>query len=108
MAALDQEALYQNLKKRRVCRFCLSVEQTKLTNIYMRDTRIKTSAPLPIQIMAIASIEVNTINTTIKLLPLDEVLKEIGLTSVYWKRHGLAEALFVPANSVTKCGVLID
>lgn len=55
---LDQEALQQELKKRKICRFCLSQSISKLTNIYMRDTRIKSSAPLPIQVMAIASIEV--------------------------------------------------
>ncbi|XP_065370314.1 zinc finger protein pita [Calliphora vicina] len=58
MAALDYDALQAELKKRRICRFCLCQDICKLTNIYMRDTRIKSSAPLPIQIMAIASIEV--------------------------------------------------
>ncbi|XP_073846937.1 pita [Musca autumnalis] len=55
---LDQETLQQELKRRKICRFCLCETVPKLTNIYMRDTRIKSSAPLPIQIMAIASIEV--------------------------------------------------
>lgn len=59
MAALDFDALQAELKKRRICRFCLCQDFSKLTNIYMRDTRIKSSAPLPIQIMAIASIEVS-------------------------------------------------
>ncbi|KAM7346121.1 uncharacterized protein ACRADG_012102 [Cochliomyia hominivorax] len=58
MASVDQDALQGELKKKRICRFCLSQDPTKITNIYMRDTRIKSSAPLPIQIMAIASIEV--------------------------------------------------
>uniref|UniRef100_A0A1I8PQ74 Protein krueppel n=1 Tax=Stomoxys calcitrans TaxID=35570 RepID=A0A1I8PQ74_STOCA len=57
-AVLDQDALQQELKKRKICRFCLCQTIPNLTNIYQRDTRIKTSAPLPIQIMAIASIEV--------------------------------------------------
>lgn len=58
MANLDQDALQQELKKKKICRFCLSQEHNTLTNIYFRDTRIKSSAPLPIQIMAIASTEV--------------------------------------------------
>ncbi|XP_075166155.1 pita [Haematobia irritans] len=55
---LDQDALQQELRKRKICRFCLSQYTPNLTNIYQRDTRIKSSAPLPIQIMAIASIEI--------------------------------------------------
>lgn len=58
MATLDQEVLQSELKKKRICRFCLTQVNSALTNIYFRDTRIKSSAPLPIQIMAIASIEV--------------------------------------------------
>lgn len=60
MAGLDQEVLQAELKKKRICRFCLTQNPVKLSNIYMRDTRIKSSAPLPIQIMAIASIEVSS------------------------------------------------
>uniref|UniRef100_A0A1B0FPP1 Uncharacterized protein n=1 Tax=Glossina morsitans morsitans TaxID=37546 RepID=A0A1B0FPP1_GLOMM len=60
MEAKTQEILQNELKVKRICRFCLCQNTTKLSNIYMRDTRIKTSAPLPIQIMAIASIEVFT------------------------------------------------
>lgn len=60
MATLDQDGVLQSeLKKKRICRFCLSQDYAKLSHIYMRDTRIRSSAPLPIQIMAIASIEVS-------------------------------------------------
>ncbi|KAI8128954.1 hypothetical protein FF38_07928 [Lucilia cuprina] len=57
MATLDFDALQAELKRKRICRFCLCQDVGKLTNIFCRDTRIKSSAPLPIQIMAIASIE---------------------------------------------------
>uniref|UniRef100_A0A1A9W9L4 Protein krueppel n=1 Tax=Glossina brevipalpis TaxID=37001 RepID=A0A1A9W9L4_9MUSC len=60
METKTQEILQNELKIKRICRFCLCQNGNKLSNIYMRDTRIKTSAPLPIQIMAIASIEVFT------------------------------------------------
>lgn len=62
---IDTNALQLELRRIRVCRFCLSKEQSKLTSIYMRDTRIKTSAPLPIQIMAIASMEVRLSNNNL-------------------------------------------
>lgn len=65
MEAKTQEILQNELKVKRICRFCLCQNTTKLSNIYMRDTRIKTSAPLPIQIMAIASIEVSYLKKTI-------------------------------------------
>lgn len=59
MAPLDHVVLQDELKRKRICRFCMTQEFYKLTNIFNRDTRIKSSAPLPIQVMAIASIEVS-------------------------------------------------
>ncbi|KAH8254762.1 hypothetical protein KR032_012024, partial [Drosophila birchii] len=45
-----------SLSVRKVCRFCLS--EQKLASIFVENTRIKTSANLPLQIMAITAIEV--------------------------------------------------
>ncbi|KAH8263909.1 hypothetical protein KR038_004412, partial [Drosophila bunnanda] len=45
-----------SLGVKKVCRFCLS--EQKLASIFVENTRIKTSANLPLQIMAITAIEV--------------------------------------------------
>lgn len=47
------------LRKKEICRFCLT-QQSKLGSIYIENTRIKSTASLPLQIMAITSIEVNS------------------------------------------------
>lgn len=46
------------LRKKEICRFCL-VQQSKLASIYVENTRVKSTASLPLQIMAITSIEVS-------------------------------------------------
>ncbi|XP_030558307.1 zinc finger protein 93 [Drosophila novamexicana] len=47
------------LRKKEICRFCL-VQHSKLASIYVENTRIKSTASLPLQIMAITSIEVQS------------------------------------------------
>ncbi|XP_017865443.1 PREDICTED: zinc finger protein 19 [Drosophila arizonae] len=47
------------LRKKEICRFCL-VQQSKLASIYVENTRVKSTASLPLQIMAITSIEVQS------------------------------------------------
>ncbi|EDW01037.1 zinc finger protein 829 [Drosophila grimshawi] len=47
------------LRKKEICRFCL-VQHSKLASIYTEISRIKSTASLPLQIMAITSIEVQS------------------------------------------------
>lgn len=51
---MDRET---QLKNKRICRFCLTVKGP-LTNIYSNENRLKSRAPLPLQILACVSIEV--------------------------------------------------
>ncbi|XP_002074854.4 zinc finger protein 250 [Drosophila willistoni] len=46
----------EELSKKQICRFCLA--QNKLSSIFRENQRIKSTAALPLQIMAITSIEV--------------------------------------------------
>lgn len=47
------------LREMKVCRFCLSSEESELTNIYDKHGMdMKQSVPLPLQIMACIAIEV--------------------------------------------------
>lgn len=48
------------LRKKEICRFCLA-QQSKLASIFIENTRIKSTASLPLQIMAITSIEVSRV-----------------------------------------------
>ncbi|XP_036330702.1 uncharacterized protein LOC118742605 isoform X1 [Rhagoletis pomonella] len=54
----QREALTAELKAKAICRFCLSQRTDDLTNIYAKDSRVKSLFPLPVEIMAVASIEV--------------------------------------------------
>lgn len=45
------------LRTKRICRFCMT-QNDPLSHIYSRENRLKSSAPLPLQIMACVSIEV--------------------------------------------------
>ncbi|KAH8410899.1 hypothetical protein KR222_007604, partial [Zaprionus bogoriensis] len=47
------------LRKKEICRFCLA-QQSKLASIFVENTRVKSTASLPLQIMAITSIEVSS------------------------------------------------
>lgn len=51
------ETRQNELKNKKICRFCLTQNVSELTNIYSRENRAKT-APLPLQVMACVSIEV--------------------------------------------------
>uniref|UniRef100_W8B653 Zinc finger protein 780A n=1 Tax=Ceratitis capitata TaxID=7213 RepID=W8B653_CERCA len=53
-----REALTAELKTKSICRFCLTQGVGDLTNIYAKDAPIKSLLPLPVEIMAVASIEV--------------------------------------------------
>ncbi|KAH8277786.1 hypothetical protein KR018_007394 [Drosophila ironensis] len=46
------------LAEKKICRFCLS--EQKLASIFAENTRVKTTANLPLQIMAITAIEVSS------------------------------------------------
>lgn len=46
------------LRKKEICRFCL-VQHSKLASIFIDNARVKSTASLPLQIMAITSIEVS-------------------------------------------------
>ncbi|XP_054736447.1 putative zinc finger protein 840 isoform X1 [Anastrepha obliqua] len=54
----QREALTTELKTRPICRFCLAQVLDDLSNIYAKDTPVKSLLPLPVEIMAVASIEV--------------------------------------------------
>ncbi|XP_055918907.1 uncharacterized protein LOC129950959 [Eupeodes corollae] len=51
------ETRQNELKTRKICRFCLTQNASNLSNIYSRENRMQT-APLPLQVMACVSIEV--------------------------------------------------
>ncbi|XP_037034861.1 zinc finger protein 181-like [Bradysia coprophila] len=55
----SEAALKLQLKNKRLCRFCCSTSDT-LSNIYSTENRIKSKAPLPLQIISTISIEVFT------------------------------------------------
>lgn len=54
----NEAALKMQLKTKRICRFCCSTTDT-LSNIYSAENRIKSKAPLPLQVISIISIEVS-------------------------------------------------
>lgn len=56
---MDVDERTAELKAKRICRFCMSQDDKLLSNIYSRENRLKNSVPLPLQIMACVSIEVN-------------------------------------------------
>lgn len=56
---MSEESLQLELKTKRICRFCMT-QAEPLSNMYSRENRLKSSAPLPLQIMSCVSIEVFT------------------------------------------------
>ncbi|XP_067631312.1 zinc finger protein pita [Eurosta solidaginis] len=55
----QREALTEELKTKSICRFCLTQGAVDhLSNIYAKDTPVKSLLPLPVEIMSVASIEV--------------------------------------------------
>lgn len=59
----SQDDLAVVLKNKRICRFCLS-QKEPLTNIYSKENRVNSTAPLPLQIMSCVSIEVCIVDFT--------------------------------------------
>lgn len=55
----QREALTAELKTKSICRFCLTQGADDLSNIYAKDAPVKSLLPLPVEIMAVASIEVS-------------------------------------------------
>ncbi|XP_055374309.1 zinc finger protein 543-like [Condylostylus longicornis] len=53
-------SLENDLRIKKICRFCLNQDEKLLTNLYSRENRLNNSAPLPLQVMACVSIEVFT------------------------------------------------
>lgn len=51
-------SLKLQLKTKQICRFCCSTNDS-LSHIYSAENRIKSKAPLPLQIITITSIEVS-------------------------------------------------
>ncbi|ALC42491.1 pita, partial [Drosophila busckii] len=47
------------LRRKQICRFCLTQQEGNLASMYEENKRVKASASLPLQIMAITSIEIN-------------------------------------------------
>lgn len=58
MSDTEYNEYVEQLKQKRICRFCLSQEEP-LSNIYSNENRKNSRAPLPLQIMACVSIEVS-------------------------------------------------
>lgn len=55
----SEAALKIQLKNKRICRFCADSTSDTLSNIYSTENRIKSKAPLPLQIISTISIEVS-------------------------------------------------
>jgi len=56
MAEVDERN--NELKSKQICRCCMN-QYVSLSNIYSRENRLKSTVPLPLQIMACVSIEVS-------------------------------------------------
>lgn len=54
----SETSLKLQLKAKQICRFCCTTIDS-LSNIYSAENRIKSKAPLPLQVISVASIEVN-------------------------------------------------
>lgn len=59
-----ETSLKSQLKTKQICRFCCSSTDS-LTNIYSPENRIKSKAPLPLQVISIISIEVSFVKSKI-------------------------------------------
>lgn len=62
ISSADEDAQQQQreteLRSKRICRMCLTQEEP-LSDMYSNENRIKSRVPLPLQIMASVSLEVN-------------------------------------------------